>query len=579
MHITSGSRAVSEPSSAAWSWLAVSAIAVLLALKFRLIFLQNINWDEFFFLSHVHSALRGDFAVLLQKLHVYAFAWLPYVSGNEVTQVIVARGVMFALQLGTCGFIFAVGRKLFGPAASVIGVLVYLTFSYTLDHGTSFRADPIAAFLLMAALWLIVRDRGGAAELLAAGLLTALAGLVTIKSIFYVPTLALAVLCLRRDLPTHRHVVEFLILGVTAIASFALIYLAHRVLFAEPSGFSATGMVAGSAAKMIMLDQLFPRAGYLVISLFRDPVAWLLLLGGFAAAIAVAVGRPRRRRGLGYAGLGLPLLTLIFYRNAYPYYYVFMLAAPALLGALAIAELARSLGRKSRAFQLALGLTFALLTLSFAGQYLRDDFDRTAAQRQLIDVVHRMFPQPVPYIDRSSMVASFPKVGFFMSTWGMENYLASGRPVMRGLLESRKPVFLVANIDSLRLDLPPEQAVGPDGYRLLQADYSILRDNFIHHWGAIWVAGKRLKAAAAGRAHRFEILIPGSYTVEAKAPVNIDGVERKPGATVELDKGQHTFAMPTAPATLILRWGVNLYRPAGVPVSDRLFVPFVRRRG
>lgn len=578
MHIASESRAASNPTPAAWSWLAVSAVAVLLALKLRLIFQQNINWDEFFFLAHVHSALRGDFAVLLQKLHVQAFAWLPYVSGNEVTQIIAARGVMFALQLGTCGFIFAVGRKLWGPAASVIGALIYLTFSYTLDHGTSFRADPIAAFLLMGALWLIVRDRGGLAELAAAGVLTALAGLVTIKSIFYAPTLALAVLCLRQDQPTRRRMVEFLVLGITAIVAFALIYLAHRASFANTKGFSAAGMVAGSLAKMIMLDNLFPRAGYFVISLYRDPVVWFLLVSGLAAAVAIAAGRSHRRRGLGFVGLGLPLLTLVFYRNAFPYYYVFMLAAPALLGALTIAELAQLLGQKTRKFQLVVGSVFALLAASFVGQYLRSDIDRTVAQRQLIDIVHRMFPRPVPYIDRSSMIASFPKVGFFMSTWGMENYLARGRPVMRGLLESRQPVFLVANIGSLRLDLPSERAAGSRGYRLLRADYNVLRDNFVHHWGAIWVTGKRLKAAAADRAYRFEILIPGSYTVEAKASVIIDGVDRKPGSIVVLDKGQHTFATRTAPATVILRWGINLYRPAVAPVSDGLFTPFVRRR-
>ena len=321
---------------------------------------------------------------------------------------------------------------------------------------------------------------------------------------------------------------------------------------------------------------LFPRAKYFVISLYSDPVVWILLVGGFAAAVAVAAGRQQRWRGLGFVGLGLPLLTLVIYRNAYPYYYVFMLAAPALLGALAIAKLEQSLGQKSRKFQLVVGLVFALLAASFVGQYLRNDVDRTVAQRQLIEVVHRMFPRPVPYIDRSSMVASFPKVGFFMSTWGMESYLARGRPVMRGLLASRQPVFLVANIGSLRLDSPSVRPAGPHGYRLLQADYDVLRDNFVHHWGAIWVAGKRLNIPAAGRAHRFEILIPGSYTIEAKALVIIDGIERKPGAMVELDKGQHTFVTTTAQATVLLRWGVDLYRPSVAPVSGRLFTPFVR---
>ncbi|HUT49111.1 MAG TPA: glycosyltransferase family 39 protein [Alphaproteobacteria bacterium] len=573
MHITAASRAVSNPNPVALSWLAAGAVTVLLVLKLQLIFLQNINWDEFFFLSMVHSALRGDLAIALQTVHVHAFYWLPQVSVSEVDQVVAARGVMFALQVGTCGFIYLVGRRLFGPAAAVFGGLAYLTLSYTVDHGTSFRADPIAAFLLMAALWMIVRDRSGMAEVVAAGLLTAVAGLVTIKSIFYVPTLVLAVLCLTQAQRAQRRVVELIVLGLTALAAFGLFYIAHGASLDGAKNIHAANLVAVSSAKMIQLDNLFPRSPYLLNSMFGDPAVWILLLGGFAAAVATAASGARRQRGFGLVGLGLPLLTFIFYRNAFPYFYVFVLAAPAVLAAGMFDRFARSHGQ-NRKFHWVVAMTMVVLAMNPIGRYLRNDVDRTAAQRQHIDVVHRMFPRPVAYIDRSSMVASFPKVGFFMSTWGMESYLAAGRPIMRGLLTRHHPVFVLANIDSLRLDAPRVQVAGTKRYRLLPADHAVLRENFVHHWGAIWVAGKHLTASVLGQVYQFEILIPGSYTVESAVPVMIDGVARRPGAKVMLDAGRHTLVSQTAPARIVLRWGTDLYRPAETPISTQLFVGF-----
>jgi len=573
VHTTATSRAVSNPNPVALSWLAAGAVAVLLALKLRLIFLQIINWDEFFFLSMVHSALRGDLAVALQTVHVHAFYWLPRVSGNEVDQVVAARGVMFAFQVGTCGLIYLVGRRLFGPAAAVFGALAYLTLSYTVEHGTSFRADPIAAFFVMAALWLIIRDRSGMAEIAGAGVLTAIAGLVTIKSIFYVPTLALAVLCLTQVQGARRRLVELIVLGLAALAAFGILYLAHLASLDTEKSVHPAKMVAASSAKMFQVDHIFPRSRYLLGSMLSDPAVWLLLLGGFAAAVATAAFGPRPRRGFGLMGLGLPLLTFAVYRNAFPYFYVFILAAPAVLAAGMFDRFARSYGHITK-FHLVVAMTLVVLAANPIVRYLRNDIDRAAAQRQHIDAVHRMFPRPVPYIDRCSMVASFRKVGFFMSTWGMESYLAAGRPIMRALITRHKPVFVLANIDSLRPDAPDVQVAGTKHYRLLPADYAVLRENYVHHWGAIWVAGKHLTASVSGQVSRFEILIPGSYTVESAVPVIIDGVERRPGAKVVLDTGRHALVSHTAPARIVLRWGSNLYRPAAPPISNRLFMGF-----
>lgn len=561
-----------KPIQYEWHWIIFGLILMLFTLKLHLLFLQNINWDEFLFLAKVHAALRGDLPSVLQTVYVHAFAWLPRVSANEVDQVIAARLVMFVLQAGTCCFIFAVGRTLFGSSASAaIGVLVYLTFSYVVDHGTSFRADPIAVFFLMAALWLLVQDRGGWRAVALAGIFTALAGMVTIKSIFYIPTLGLAVLCLRRNRSARQRVAELLAFGISALTTFLALYAAHRYSLDAAENYAAMSMVEKSADKVILLDQVFPRRTYLVKTLFRDPLAWYLLLAGFVAAAGAALRRRNPGRGIGLLGLGLPLLTLVFYRNAFPYYYVFVLAAPTILATGLVAWAESRLREENFGYLPVAFIALAvLLSASLIERYTRDHADRTITQRQIIANVHRMFPQPVPYIDRASMVASFPKAGFFMSTWGMENYRESGQPVMRDLLVTQRPVFLIENAPSLALDGPPQDS----RHSLIPEDFDVLRNNFIRHWGAIWVLGKHLDLEEANTEYTFEILVPGTYTVEGGVSIVLDGIEHVPGTFVELAHGYHTALSPRASTSVKLRWGRNLYRPAEEQTYEPVFMGF-----
>ena len=65
--------------------------------KFALIRLLNVNWDEFFFLSHVHDLARGELALVLQGSYTHLFSWLLLLPGDEMQQIVAARCVMVAL--------------------------------------------------------------------------------------------------------------------------------------------------------------------------------------------------------------------------------------------------------------------------------------------------------------------------------------------------------------------------------------------------------------------------------------------------------------------------------------------------
>ena len=64
------------------------------------------------------------------------------------------------------------------------------------------------------------------------------------------------------------------------------------------------------------------------------------------------------------------------------------------------------------------------------------------------------------------------------------------------------------------------------------------------------------------------------YTLEAEAPVSIDGETYRPGDLVHLDQTVHTIASTGAPTQVILRWGANLYRPSHEPSPQPIFYEF-----
>jgi hypothetical protein len=185
-----------------------------------------------------------------------------------------------------------------------------------------------------------------------------------------------------------------------------------------------------------------------------------------------------------------------------------------------------------------------------------------------------MFPEPTPYIDRCSMVSSYPKKGVFMSLWGMSGYYSRGEPIFRDILEHEQPRFLIANRRMLELDdLGPDEH-GPAHFGLFEEDVAVLKANFVHHWGAIYVAGKRLSLPSDGTERVVEILIEGTYTVESAGAVMVDGVRRQPGDALTLEKGSHTVSALEAGGEVVLRWGDHLYRPRQSAPEGPLFTGF-----
>jgi hypothetical protein len=325
---------------------------------------------------------------------------------------------------------------------------------------------------------------------------------------------------------------------------------------------------------MLIDAGLFPRWHDFKSSLFWNPLLWALLGYGTLrnAWRLLRSSSEWRRRSLLLLALTTSLLPLLVYRNAFPYFYVAVMPTAVIACGVLVSEIVSTYERVGdrRLLWLAISITLAVAA-NGALHHVIHARDATQGQRQLINVVHRMFPKAVPYIDRCSMIASFPQAGFFMSTWGMETYHARGEPVMAKILKRRAPVFLIANHPALDLDAA---AAGDTGRRrpLLATDLEVLRQNYLEHWGPVYVAGK-VVSVDRGSPTEFPIMVPGHYTVEGQTEVLLDGQHLAPGEDIELERGNHTLQVLDRPARVTLRWGQRLYRPADTPAAGPLFYP------
>jgi hypothetical protein len=179
------------------------------------------------------------------------------------------------------------------------------------------------------------------------------------------------------------------------------------------------------------------------------------------------------------------------------------------------------------------GVTSSLITalwLALVFQGVRDAHGLAAddqfLQREVIAGVHQIFPEPVAYIDRCGMISSFPKVNFFMSTWGIESYRRRGEPFMPAVIGSSRPAFVLLNSPAL-------SATFEDPWALLPEDQRLLAQHYIDYWGPVRVAGARAILERGGRAN-VSVPFSGAYRVTTSEPLLIDGSVVGDGDVVQI---------------------------------------------
>jgi hypothetical protein len=500
--------------------LLLLGIAGFFALLVGLAFTRNVNWDEFYFLSHVHAWLEGRLDRPMQTFFVRGFGWLQRVSENEVDQIKAARLLMVAC-LGLTSFaIYRIAARMTDTAAAKVAVLAFLASGFVLPYGAGFRADPIAASLLMTAAALIVTSEMRLAAMFAVALTSGLALLVTVKSILYLPVIlgALVYRIDRRDVILRSVAAGFLALVLAALA-----YVWHASGLVVAAGNDTASNARDAVTTTLLSGQLLPRRSEILLwALLSSPALFLINYG----LRFTAKERPRTHLWL----FVLPCLCLVVYRNAFPYFFPYIVPPLMVLVALGAHHL-----RQNRRLVWSVG-AMVIVGLAQAALAFRDG---NAAQKATLAEVHRLFPTPVPYIDQHSMVASFPKQGFFMSSWGLQNYRAAGRPLFADIIVTTAPPLLLADREAIYFAVRfGDSKPGA----LLPEDQAVLQHSYIQYAGAIWLAGRSF--AGTGAEVALTMPMAGRYRIESLAPVRIDGVMRQPGEVVLLGLDGHLVQAP-----------------------------------
>lgn len=497
----------------------ITLLVAVVACKAWLNLRININWDEFHYLSQIGGYQRGEHIPAVQTLHVRLFGWLTGLQAQEVGQVLVARFVMAIGLLATVVLLWKLATIWVEGWVAWVAPLVYLLASPVFRHGNSFRPDSILAPAITCAVFLLCRMPRSKWAHGTAGVLFGVAGAVSIKAILALPMI-LGVIGFSGWSHGWRAIAgRVALVGTAALSAFLLIVSLQGASMAQGIQ-SDSSLVAAAIDTTIFNKEIFPTMRHFRVTWVADRLVWLLMGLGLLMALL--------RRQYVAATLALSLLPLLFYRNAFPYYYVVMLAPATVLASIGVDSVARLL--RLAKWHIVGTLFFFTLWLSFAAkfEFLATSLsaDRVSHQSAVVAAVHHIFPEPVPYIDHSGMIASFPKVAPFMSTWGIAKYVEAGKPFMPDALVKKPPLLLV-NAPVLS---PKSKAVKG----LLPADRDILAEGYLHYWGPVFVAGTVVVLDGDRPSVIAKPPYSGRYRVFASGPVHVNGVPTNSGETVDV---------------------------------------------
>lgn len=540
---------VPRPRELVAGWL----VAIVAVARLDLIMRHELNWDEFLNLSMVYSHARGELTEVLQTAFVHLLRWVPYVSPNEADQVITARLFMLLFVIVSSAAIFGITKAFSDRFGALVAVLAWNGFTFSMLHGSALRTDTMSATAMLCAIWIALVRRPTLASAVSIGALTGIGAALTIKVMFYVPTLGAQLLIRAIGTTDRARSLGFVLLSAAAgIGSFVAIVGLHSTTF--PSVASPLAFVARTSGATMVSGDYSSLMHYLPASIIRNVGFWLFTVAGIVGAGQLTRRPETRGQGLELLCFALPLMAFGIYRDVFPYFFPFILAPVAVLagfGAMRATFLIRAAG-------------IALLAASAVTAYVQGQLHGNAHQRLVLAVIHRLFPNPVPYIDHTSMVASYPKQGIFMSVWGMTDYRRQGRPIMKEILTGQQPKFILVTRQLLDVENIDPAASQRSRLGLFAKDVEVLRDSYVRYWGPIYLPGLRMHGRGVA-----SVNIAGPYRLEHGSSVELAGSRLKRGEVVRLGAGNYPFR---ADEPALLRWAAP--PPPSTPPPGRLFDGF-----
>jgi hypothetical protein len=248
----------------------------------------------------------------------------------------------------------------------------------------------------------------------------------------------------------------------------------------------------------------------------------------------------------------------------YPYFYVMLIPSVIIAACLGLWLLQNYL--KAQAVFILYFFVIAAFGSSGLYHYLIHSGNSMERQRQTINTIHRMFEHPVSYIDKCAMVPGFFKIGYFMSSAGREIYRQQKVPVIANAVNEGKPLFVLANNTQLQ-----NVFRGGDIVDLFYKDQHAIRNNYIHHWDLIYIAGKTLEFGSDKTPVKTVFHIQGPYTIESTRGILVDGRRYPPGHVLHIKKDSIYVAPTHKHQKITFRWGDHIYKPDFAPASQPIF--------
>lgn len=511
-------------------------LAALLIAQLYLVFFKSFNWDEFFHFSHIYRAYEGSLSTSLQGFQFRLFIWAPIAAEEVVDQMRLARFFVWACTLIGLMAIYGLANLFVSKINAIFAVLSYLSAGFVFTQSFSIRADALAATTLMSALYVFSAGRMSYRRAIAAGFLIGIAGLLTIKSVFYAPCfVALAWWRYAQGGKQISSIVQFAAVPVAAAVTFLVILAIHNANLAgsDAATTQSSSMVESASqwffsAERHTLIHIGRQALWAVVfslCIMIAPFAWRKQISDPASRIALL-------------GMAAPLIVLFFYRNTFPYFFVFLLAPVAVAIAPSLGLLRDRYGS---------GALLGLLALSPIALTILEPRDVLQRQEALINYVHDEYETPVPYLAFTGVVPDYPMILPHMAGGpGIDGYFDRGEPLVSKGIEAGELAFTIG----ARKEVLAALHGRPLPRTFLAKDAESLNSNFVHQWGPLFRAGKAIPSGDGPIL--IDIPHAGPFILDGQA-LEIDGRTLVPGDTIILDAGSHEIAGPRSVRSVLWR--------------------------
>ena len=273
-------------------------IAGAVLIRSLLIFFLTINEDEFIHLYWAWAVAQGlvpyrDFMMVHTPLPQWILAPLFWFFKDQVNIIFVTRMIFSLFSVGALLFVYLLAKRIFGKDSALFTLIITLPVAIYTQKSIEVRPDQIAAFLGMATLWFLAKDRP---RFFFAGLMSGMAIITnqkfTFMALFLIPGVWLAT----KDqvVGRLRNSVKFIVALMIPVTGFTIWLAANGALSAFISDnyhvYMFGGNLAGKAGQGLNIN----RWDMVVELLIQNPTFFMFF--GFGAALLIQKSLPRSSR-------------------------------------------------------------------------------------------------------------------------------------------------------------------------------------------------------------------------------------------------------------------------------------------